>query len=96
MKKSLSNRLLPLMNALFDQPLTRTYWVLVAVYLVVGAILVHPGGHMPDLGRHLAIGGVMVGLARLFNTPLGRWAWVIFMTLLMLLLGLDVAILMLD
>ncbi|RZK86718.1 MAG: hypothetical protein EOO62_40350 [Hymenobacter sp.] len=92
MKKSFSSRWHLLLDALFDQPLTSAYWLMVVVYLVVGAVLVHPDGHMPDLGRHLAMGGVMVGLARLFNSPLGRWAWLGFMLLLAVLLGLDVAI----
>lgn len=95
MKNSLSNRLLPLINLLFDQPLTPTYWVLVVVYLMVGAVLIHPDSHMPDLVKHLAIAGVMIGLARLFNSALGRWAWVVFMGLLAVLVGLDVAILVL-
>ena len=92
MKLSFVSRLRALADDLFDQPLTPNYWLWVIFYLVIGFVLLQPSTHLPDLIRDVAIGSVMVGLARLFNSTWGRWAWGSFMGLLLVLMGLDVAI----
>ena len=92
MPKSLFHRLRYLLDTLFSQPLTPTYWLWVVGLLTIGFVLLQPSHRLPDVARDLAIGGVMLGLARLFDSPLGRWAWVGFMALLLVLLGLDVAL----
>jgi hypothetical protein len=96
MKNSFSNRLHSILDTLFAQPLTPSYWLLVVGFLVAGAVIINTDNHMPDLVKHLAMGGVMVGLARLFDSSVGRWAWVGFMLLLVVLLALDVAIALLS
>ena len=93
MKKTFAARVLVLADTVFDRPLSPVYWLWVICCLIIGFMLLQPTSHLPDLGKDLAIGGVMLGLARLFNSPLGRWAWAAFMGLLLVTVMLDVAIL---
>ena len=85
-------RLVTLATSLFADPASNNHLALCLLFILVGGVVVC--SDLPEMAKHIVRVATMVGIAPLFHPRLMRWICVSLVSLMVLVLILDVALLL--